>query len=141
MKQMFFLEFSCFFYDSMDVGNLVSASSAFSKFNLNIWKFLVYAPLKPSLEIFEHYFANIWDDYNCVVVWIVTLFTSPLYKHWVEENRGCLTSTNWVTSLFSVSSSMYAIWWCHLHEPIQVPPPQTSLSHIFQLFSYEGLAH
>ena len=54
-----FLEFSCFFYDSMDVGNLVSASSAFSKFNLNIWKFSVYAPLKPSLEIFEHYFANI----------------------------------------------------------------------------------
>ena len=53
------LEFSCFFYDSVDVGNLVSASSAFSKFSLNIWKFSVYAPLKPSLEIFEHYFASI----------------------------------------------------------------------------------
>ena len=34
-----FLEFSCFFYDSMDVGNLISGSSAFSKSRLNIWKF------------------------------------------------------------------------------------------------------
>ena len=36
-----FLEFSCFFYDSVDVGNLISGSSAFSKTILNIWKFLV----------------------------------------------------------------------------------------------------
>ena len=35
-----FLEFSCFFYDSVDVGNLISGSSAFSKSRLNIWKFL-----------------------------------------------------------------------------------------------------
>ena len=34
-----FLEFSCFFYDLMDVGNLVSGSSAFSKSSLNMWKF------------------------------------------------------------------------------------------------------
>ena len=37
-----FLEFSCFFYDSTDVGNLISDSSAFSKSNLNIWKFLIH---------------------------------------------------------------------------------------------------
>ena len=36
-----FLEFSCFIYDPMDVGNLISDSSAFSKSSLNIWKFLV----------------------------------------------------------------------------------------------------
>ena len=36
-----FLELSCFFYDSMDVGNLISGSSAFSKSSLNMWKFLV----------------------------------------------------------------------------------------------------
>ena len=35
-----FLEFSCFFYDATDVGNLISGSSAFSKTRLNIWKFL-----------------------------------------------------------------------------------------------------
>ena len=53
-----FLEFSCFFYDAADVGNLISGSSAFSKFNLNIWKFSVHILLKPSLEDFEHYLAS-----------------------------------------------------------------------------------
>ena len=53
-----FLEFSRFFYEAMDVGRLISASFAFSKSSLNIWKFLVDVLLKPSLEIFEHYFAS-----------------------------------------------------------------------------------
>ena len=38
-----FLEFSCFFHDPADVGNLISGSSAFSKTSLNIWKFTVHA--------------------------------------------------------------------------------------------------
>ena len=54
-----FLEFSCFFYDPTDVGNLISASAPFSKSNLNMWKFLVHVLLKPSLENFEHYFASV----------------------------------------------------------------------------------
>ena len=53
-----FLQFSCFFHEPTDVGNLVSGSSAFSKSSLNIWKFLVCVLLKPSLENFEHYFAG-----------------------------------------------------------------------------------
>ena len=53
-----FLEFFCFFYDPMDVGNLISGSSAFSKSSLNIWKFMVHVLLKPGLENFEHYFAS-----------------------------------------------------------------------------------
>ena len=53
-----FLELSCFFDDLTDVGNLFSASSDFSKFSLNIWKFTVNMLLKPGLENFEHYFAN-----------------------------------------------------------------------------------
>ena len=53
-----FLEFSCFFYDPTDVGNLISGSSAFSKSTLNIWKFSVHILLKPSLENFEQYFAS-----------------------------------------------------------------------------------
>ena len=53
-----FLEFSCFFNDSTDIGNLISCSAAFSKFSLNIWKFSVQVLLKPSLENFEHYFAS-----------------------------------------------------------------------------------
>ena len=53
-----FLEFSCFFYDSTDVGNLISGSSAFSKSILYIWNFLVHVLLKPSLKDFEHYLAS-----------------------------------------------------------------------------------
>ena len=45
-----FLELSCFFDDSADVGNLISGSSAFSKTSLNIWKFTVHILLKPGLE-------------------------------------------------------------------------------------------
>ena len=53
-----FLELSCFFDDPMDVFNLISGSSAFSKSNLNIWKFTVHVLLKPGLENFEHHFAS-----------------------------------------------------------------------------------
>ena len=53
-----FLEFSCFFSDPADVGNLISGSSAFSKSSLKIWKFAVHILLKPGLENFEHYFAS-----------------------------------------------------------------------------------
>ena len=53
-----FLELSFFFDDPMDVGNLISSSSAFSKSSLNIFKFSVYVLLKPGLENFEHYFAS-----------------------------------------------------------------------------------
>ena len=53
-----FLEFSWFFYDPTDVGNLISGSSALSKSSLNIWKFMVHILLKPGLENFEHYFAS-----------------------------------------------------------------------------------
>ena len=52
------LDFSCFFDDPVDVGNLISGSSTFSKSSLNIWKFIVHILLKPDLENFEHYFAS-----------------------------------------------------------------------------------
>ena len=47
----FFLELSCFFDDPTDVGNLISGSSAFSKYSLTIWKFMVYVLLKPGWRI------------------------------------------------------------------------------------------
>ena len=53
-----FLEWSCFFVDPMDMGNLISGSSAFSKPRMNIWKFSVHVLLKIGLENFEHYFAK-----------------------------------------------------------------------------------
>ena len=65
-----FLELSCFFSDPADIGNLISGSSAFSKTSLNIWKFTGHILLKSGLENFEHYFASMWDECNCAVVWI-----------------------------------------------------------------------
>ena len=54
-----FLELSCFFDDPVDVGLLISGSSAFSKTSLNTWKFMVHVLLKPGLENFEHYFTSV----------------------------------------------------------------------------------
>ena len=52
-----FLELSCLFDDSVDIGNLIFDSSALSKTSLNIWMFMVHILLKPGLENFEHYFS------------------------------------------------------------------------------------
>ena len=54
-----FLELSCFFEDPVDIGNLISGSSAFCKTSLNIWKFMVHILLKLVLENFEHYFTSV----------------------------------------------------------------------------------
>ena len=53
-----YLELSWFFCDPVDVGNLISGSSAFSNSSLNICKFMIHILLRPGLENFEHYFAS-----------------------------------------------------------------------------------
>ena len=78
-----FLELSCFFYDPIDVGNLISGSSALSKSNLNIWKFSVHRLLKPRSENFEQYFTSMWDECNCAVIW--TFFGLALLWDWNED--------------------------------------------------------
>ena len=78
-----FLELSCFFDDPADVGNLISGSAAFSKFSLNIWKFSVHILLKLGLENFEHYFAIMWDECNCVIVW--AFFGIAFLRDWNEN--------------------------------------------------------
>ena len=78
-----FLELSCFFDDPTDVGYLISGSSAFSKSSLNIWKFTVHILLKPGLKDFEHYFASLWDECNCAVVW--TFFDIAFLWEWNEN--------------------------------------------------------
>ena len=78
-----FLELSCFFHGPMDVRNLISGYSAFSKTSLNIWKFSVHVLFKPGLENFEHYFASVWDECNCAVVW--ALFGIAFLWDWNEN--------------------------------------------------------
>ena len=78
-----FLELSCFFDDPVDVGNLISGSSAFSKTSLNIWKFTVHISLKPGLENFELYLSSMWDECNCAVVW--AFFGIAFLWHWNEN--------------------------------------------------------
>ena len=85
-----FLELSCFFDDPVDVGNLISDSSALYKTILNIWKFMVHVLLKPSLENFEHYFTRMWDECNCAVVWAffgIAFLVSPLGFKFVVFNN------------------------------------------------------
>ena len=54
-----FLELSCFFDDPVDVGYLISGSSAFSKSSLNIWKFTFHILLQLVLEDFEYYLTSV----------------------------------------------------------------------------------
>ena len=61
-----FLELSCLFHDPVDVGNLISGSSAFSKTSLNIRKFTVHILLKPGLENFQHYFTSVSVQFSSV---------------------------------------------------------------------------
>ena len=63
-----FLKFLFFLYDLVDVGNLISGSSVFSKPSLNIWNFLVHIMLKLSLKDFEHNLTSMGDECNCLVV-------------------------------------------------------------------------
>jgi len=52
----------------LDIGNLISGFSAFSKPNLNIWKFSDHVLLKPTLENFEYYFASMCNECSCAEV-------------------------------------------------------------------------
>ena len=105
-----FLELSCFFDDPADVGNLISGSSAFSKSSLNIWKFTVHMLLKPCLENFEHYFASVWDEYNCAVVW--AFFGIAFLWEW---NRNWPLPVLWPLLSFP---NLLAYWVQHFHSII-----------------------
>ena len=105
-----FLEFSCFFYDPTYVGNLISVSSAFSESRLNIWKFLVHVLLKPSLKNVEHYFASMWDEYNCAVIW--TFFSIDFL--W-DSKENWPFPVLWLTVSFP---NLMAYWVQHFHSII-----------------------
>ena len=77
-----FLELFCFFGEPVNVGNLIPASSAFSKSSLNIWKLRVRILLKSGLENFEDYFTSMWDECNWAVVWAFFLHCLSLELEW-----------------------------------------------------------
>ena len=96
-----FLEFSCFFYDPTDVGNLTSGSSAFSKSSLYIWNFLVHILLKPSLEDLEHDLASMWNEcsslnilwhYLCLGLEWKQTFSSPVATAEFSKLAGMLSA-------------------------------------------------
>ena len=78
-----FLEFPCFLYDLVNVGNLISSSSSFSKPSLDIWKFLVHIMLKPSMQDFRHGLTSMGDECNCPMV--STFFGTNLLGNWDED--------------------------------------------------------
>ena len=81
-----FLEFPCFFYDPMDIGNLITGSSSFSKSSLYILKFSAHISLKPRLKdssLGGALPASMWNECNCAVVW--TFSGIALLWHWKEN--------------------------------------------------------
>ena len=78
-----FLELSCFFDDPADAGNLISGSSAFSKAAWTFGSLRFTVLLKPGLENFERYFASVWDECNCAVIW--TFFGIAFLWDWNEN--------------------------------------------------------
>ena len=122
---MFFLEFSCFFCDPADVGNLISGSSAFPKSNLNIWKFSIYILLKPSLETFEHYYGSLWNEFNCAVVWSffgtgMKIDLSQSCGHcWVFQICWHIECSTFTASSFRISNSSDGILsLCFVHSDV-----------------------
>ena len=115
-----FLEFSCFFYDTADVGSLISGSSSFSKSILYIWKFMYCWSL--ALQDFEHYLGSTWNEYNCAVVW--AFFGISLFWDWNKNGSfpvlwpqiflymKCSTS---MASSFNIWSSSVHSEFHHLH--------------------------
>ena len=103
-----FLKFSCFFYDPLDVGNLICGSSAFCKSSLYIWTFSFHVLLKPSLKYFEHYLASVWNESSWAVVW--TCFDIAFLWDW-NENRFSSTTPLWLSGSLRpllYSSSVYS---------------------------------
>ena len=111
----------------MDVGNLISGSSAFSKFSLYIWKFSVHILLKPSLKNLEHYFASMWDEYNCAVVW--TFLTLPFFEIGIKTElfQSCghcrVFQTCWLIECSTFTASSFRIW----NSSTGIPSPPLAL--------------
>ena len=122
--EVVFLELPCFLYDPVNVGNLISGSSAFSKLSLHIWKFSVHVLLKPSLN-FEHNLAGIWNKCNYMVIWTFFAFL----WNWNESWRFPVLWNCWVfhicwhTECSILTASSFRIW----NSSTGIPSPPLAL--------------
>ena len=123
-----FLDFPCFLIDPMNVDNLISDASAFSKPSFYVWKFLVHMLLKPSLKDFEHNLASMKSEHNCMAVW--TVFVIAVLWDW---NKNCTFLVLWLLLSFP-SFLMYwvqpfNIWNFTVH--IRLKPGLENFEHYF----------
>ena len=77
------MKFPFFLYNPVNVGNLISSSSSFSKPSLDIWKFLVRVILKPGVQDFKHDLTGMGDECNCLM--FGTVFGTTLPGNWDED--------------------------------------------------------
>ena len=122
-----FLELSCFFDDLMYVGNLISGCSTFFKFSLDIWKFMVHIMLKPHLENIEHYFASVWDECNCAVIWAFfgIAFLWVLNESWLFQpcDHCWVFQICWHIACSTFTASSFRIW----NSSTGIPSPPLAL--------------
>ena len=109
-----FLVFSCFFDDATDVANLISGSFTFPKSSLNIWKVTFHVLLKPGLENFENYFASMWDECNCAVIWScfdVAFFGIEMKTDLFQSCDHCwISPICWHIECSTITASSFRIW-------------------------------
>ena len=101
-----FLEFSCFYSDPTDVGNLISDSCTFSKSSLNIWKFTVHVLLKPALENFEHFLEKEMATHSSTLAWKTPWMETPGGLQSMESQRvGTTERLHFLLSLLACEMS------------------------------------
>ena len=121
-----FLELSCFLHDPMNLGNLISGSSASLKPTLYIWKFSVHVLLKPSLKDFEYNFASTWYEQNCSVIW--TFSGIAFLWDWNENYLFQSCGHCWVFPIcwhieWSTFTASFRIW----NSSARIPSPPLTL--------------
>ena len=98
-----------------------------SKSSLNIWKFSIHVLLKPGLENSEHYFASVWGEYNCAVVW--TFFGISFLWNWKKNDlfQSCghcwVFQICWHIECSTFMASSFRIW----NSSTGIPSPPLAL--------------
>ena len=102
------------FDDTSDVGNLISGSSAFSKYSLNIWKFTIHILLKSGLENFEHYLLVC--QMSAIVQWYEHYLALPFFGNGMKTDLFQSCGHCWVFQICwhiewsTFTASSFRIW-------------------------------